>query len=433
MSARDSMRLLLLIWALQAFAAPAYAELYFEQDVHAVRSGLPDGQAPQSAHYQRKIYLIDDLLAIQIVEGDRVQAEYGFDFSRNLYYEADPSTDYYKLFDLDLLDKAFARMGQEPPAAAGSAMRRNRRQMAQAFSEVLMEGGMDYPVHVSRSAWRQREIAGLQTHRYSLSAGPGSFILNPIGWYRKAVIWATTQSPGYEEYRRMSLLLNEKARFYKIKYNRASDFVTTMANLEAFPLEINAVAKRRFGRANAKETSREVTSRILNGGIESADLIYKKDHTRFFWHVMFSEGADFGREVSTRRSGDLKMRTVLAWSVVPALFLMLTFAWFILGVSSESRLSYRKLCVGRLYLLIGILFVIQILHFVSGRDYWVSPMAELSVVAIAGLAWILLGIWEHRRYLRQYMQERFLEACPHCHARIEKFYVVCPVCNKPLK
>jgi hypothetical protein len=426
----DLRRLLLLALVCTIlFPGEAFADLHFEQDVHLSRKGTGESRAEaEDHHFKRKIYVRGEVLSIQIEEDSRLIKEYGFDFEKNLYYEADPEADYYKLFDLDILGKAFEKMGRPAPARGSS-----RGGIVRDLSEAVLEGRANYPVHLSRDLFGSRQFDGRPARRYTLRAGPGSLFLNPFGWYVKTEVWASQDVPGFAEYAAAVGKLQKKASFYKIKHNRISDLIVTLSALEAFPLEIDFTAKRRFGLTTSKETSREVTTAISTAPIEPEKLLYLKETGRFSWDVVYSEGTTFGREVSLKHGENFNPQKQLPWLVVPALFIVFTFLWFGSDVSSEDRLSLRRFLIARFYVLISVLFALQITHYFREIPYFISPLVEFSLIFLAGLTWITWRTYAHLRAVKDQMEGAHLRYCPHCRQRIEVFFLVCPKCNRPVK
>lgn len=425
-----SFKKIFLILAASAFlASEAYAALYFEQDIHLSEKGIGETRVGQNSYdFKRKVYVRGEVLAIQIEESSRLKKEYGFDFGRNLYYEADPEADYYKLFDLDLLAKAFEKMGQPDPARDSS-----RSGIVRDLSRAVLEGRADYPVKIRGVFFGSKEFDAWHAKHYKLRAGPGNNILNPFGWYMKADIWAAMDVPGFSEYKEITAKLRKKAAFYKIKHNRISDFVTTLSALEAFPLRIDFVARRRFGLTTSKETSREVTSFISTAPIEPEKILYFKEGGRFSWDVVYSEGTNFGREVSLKRGEDFNPRKLLSWLFIPILFLIFTYLWFMRDIAGEDKLSLKKFLTSRFYVLFSILFATQITHTVREIPFLISPFFEFALIFLAGFSWITWGMRAHLRAVKIQMQEAHLRYCPHCRARIEVFYLVCPKCNHHLE
>ena len=415
-----------LILAASAFlAGEADAALYFEQDIHLSVKGINETRAGQNSYdFKRKVYVRGEVLAIQIEEGARLKKEYGFDFGKNIYYEADPEADYYKLFDLDLLAKAFEKMGQSDPARDSS-----RSGIVRDLSKAVLEGRADYPVDVRGVFFGSKDFDGRRTKHYKLRAGPGSNILNPFGWYMKADIWAAMDVPGFSEYKEITAKLRKKAAFYKIKHNRISDFVIMLSGLEAFPLQVDSIARRRFGLTTSKETSREVTSFISTTPTEPEKILYFKEGGRFSWDVVYSEGTNFGREVSLKHGEDFNPRKLLPWFFIPVLFLIFTYLWFMRDSAGEDRLSLKKFLILRFYVLFSALFAAQITHTAREIPFLISPFFEFALIFLAGISWIAWQTRTHLRVVKVQMQEAHLRYCPHCRARIEAFYLVCPKCN----
>ncbi|HXV18807.1 MAG TPA: hypothetical protein VD883_01885 [Candidatus Omnitrophota bacterium] len=420
----------LLVLAASAFLAnEAHAALYFEQDVHMSRKGTGDFRAEaQDHHFKRKIYVRGEILAIQVEEEGRLKKEYGFDFEKNLYYEADPEADYYKLFDLEVLGKAFERMGRPVRSRSSS-----RGGIVRDLSESVLEGRANYPVHLSRDLFGSKQFDGRTARRYTLRAGPGSFVLNPFGWYVKTGVWASEDVPGFAEYAAAVEKLRKRSAFYKIKHNRISDLIVTLSALDAFPLEIDFSAKRRFGLTTSKETSREVTTAISTAPIEPEKLLYLKEAGRFSWDVVYSEGTYFGREVSLKHGDSFNPKKQLPWLVLPVFFVVFTFLWFGADVSSEDRLSLRKFLIARFYVLASVLLALQITHTFREIPYFISPWVEFSLIFLAGFLWIAWRAWAHLRAVKDQMEGAHLRYCPYCKARIEVFYLVCPKCNRSIK
>ena len=407
------------------FPSPAYADLYFEQEVHVEQNDTSRISTGKSvSDFKRKIFIADELLIFQIEEGGKLKKEYGFDFAKNRYYEAEPAVGYFKLFDLALLQRAFSSVQYSAPSHG------SRREIARDFSEALTEGKIDYPVHVRKAFFGLKRLGGFETHLYKLRAGPGSLILNPFGWYRSADIWASTLSPGFEEYSKTTARLGKLAGFYKLKSNQISDFVMSLSVLPAFPMRIDSVAKRRFGRASARETSREVTLFIRASKIDTKKLLYFKYRSNFSWHVVFSKGTDLGRDVLMKRGEDFNLKGTLGWLIIPGLFLVSIYGRFFSGIAQESDLSLRRLLVLRFYVLFSALFLAQIGHYIIGVAYLGPPWAESIGVFILGAGLISREVFMHLKNVKGRMREEHFKFCPNCRAPIEQFYLVCPKCNK---
>ncbi|PIU40101.1 MAG: hypothetical protein COT00_03525 [Candidatus Omnitrophica bacterium CG07_land_8_20_14_0_80_50_8] len=64
--------------------------------------------------------------------------------------------------------------------------------------------------------------------------------------------------------------------------------------------------------------------------------------------------------------------------------------------------------------------------------FLVLPLFELSLVAVLGIVWIGWAVFVHLKNVAEQMREAGLRFCPHCGARCEVFYTVCPKRNRPL-
>ena len=406
----------------------AHADFYFQQNVRVTQEGLDGAQESDGTRdFQRKIYVTGQVLAIQVEEKGQLKKEYGFDFSKNLYYEADPVTGYYKWFDLDVLDKAFKRMGQEVSSFQGS-----RQRVAQQFTRAMLEGRIDYPVNVTRSFFGKKSVAGLPAERYKLRTGPGTSFLNFFGWYRKADIWASSDVPGFSEYAPVRMKLRRRAAFYKIKHNRVSDFILMISELEPVPLVVDSTARRCFERATSVETAHETVSAAGTSRIKPSQLLYFKQSKLFSWNVIYSKGTEFGPEVSLQRGEPFNWRRLLPWLIAPVFFLVLTGAWFLGPFPEKDRFSLQRKLVLQTYLLSAFLFALQTVHYLSDAPYLFSPLWEFSGAAALGAAMIVWQVCSHLRDIDRQMREAGLRYCPHCHARCEAFYVVCPKCNRAI-
>ena len=422
---------LIVLAAALSLCREARCDLYFQQDVHAEHRGLEESQdGSGNEDFRRKIYVVGQLLAFQIEEKGKLRKEYGFDFAKDLYYEAEPGSGYYKKFDLKLLGEAFDKMARE--VRSYPTGRTGRQQVAAEFARAMMEGEMNYPVRLRKAFFGKQRFSGQSARLYKLRAGPGTSFLNFFGWYRKADVWASNGLPGFSEYTVLRARLARKAAFYKIKHNRISDLITTLAALEAIPLRIDSTARRRFERATALETTREVTSALSTAKIQPSRLLYFKEGARFSWNVVFSKGTEFGPEVALERGESFSWRRSLPWMIVPVFFLLCAFAWFLGPYQEKERLSLQKMLVFHTYLLSALLFGLQVLHYLADIPYLFSPVWELAATAAAGAALILWQGWAHWSAIGRQMREERLRYCPHCHARCEEFYVVCPKCNRAI-
>ena len=405
----------------------AQADFYFQQEVHATQKGLSEvNEEKAESDFRRKIYVLGQVFAIQIEENGQLKKEYGFDFSKNLYYEADPAAGHYKWYNLKILAKAFEKMSRKTQPFHGS-----RRRIADDFSRALLEGKMDFPVRIEKALFGKKEFNGRGARLYKLREGPGASFLNFFGWYRKADLWATADVPGFSEYSAIRSKLKEKADFYKIKHNRISDLIITLSAFKGIPLRIDSVAKRRFERATAKETTREITSFISAEKIKQGQLLYFKQSSRFSWNVVFSEGTEFGPDMSVERGENFDPRRSLPWLIIPVLFFFFLTLWFLGGVAEEDGLSLKRLLVLRGTVLMGFLFALETIHTLKDIPYLFSPLIEFALAATGGVLWIVWEARVHRRNVGRKMREAHLRYCPHCRARCEEFYVVCPKCNSP--
>ncbi len=406
---------------------PALADFYFEQDVHETRAGLDGAQdGDGSWDFKRRTYVVGQLLAVQIEEKGKIQKEYGFDFAKNLYYEADPAAGTYQRYDLDVLGKAFDKMAREVRTYRGNA------RVAEEFAHAMLEGQIDYPVHVHKAWWGAMRFGRLEADRYRLRTGPGTSFLNFFGWYRKAEIWASSEIPGISEYSAVRMKLRRRAAFYKIKHNRISDFITTIAELEPLPLRIESTARRRFERATAVETSTEAVTAVRTKKIDPSQLLYFRQAKKFSWSAVYSKGTVFGPEVALQRGEPFNWRRSAPWLILPAFFLVCTALWFLGPFSDADELSLGRKLVLYTYLLSALLFAIEAVHYLSDLPYIVPPLWEYLAVAAAGVVTIAWQARCHRETVERRMRESNLRWCPHCRARCEEFYVVCPKCNRDI-
>lgn len=421
-------KIFLILVAVVLLGQDAQADFYFQQEVHATQKGLSEVQDETAeSDFRRKIYVIGQVFAIQIEEGGRLKKEYGFDFSKNLYYEADQEAGHYKWYDLKVLARAFEKMSHKTQLFHGSKGR-----IADDFSRALLEGKMDFPVRIEKAIFGKKEFNGRKARLYKLREGPGTAFLNFFGWYRKADIWATADAPGFPEYAAIQSKLREKAVFYKIKHNRASDLITMLLAFRGIPLRIDSVAKRRFEQAAAKETTREITSLINTEKIKQEQLIYFKQSSRFSWNVVFSEGTEFGPDISVERGENFDVRKSLPWLIIPILFFFFLYLWSLGGIAEEDDLSLKRLLVLRGIVLLSFLFALEMVHVLKDIPYFFSPFIEFGIIAAVGIFWIVWEARVHRLNVDRKMREAHLRYCPHCRARCEEFYVVCPKCNSPL-
>ena len=79
----------------------------------------------------------------------------------------------------------------------------------------------------------------------------------------------------------------------------------------------------------------------------------------------------------------------------------------------------------------GFLFALETIHTLKDIPYLFSPLIEFAPAATGGVLWIVWEARVHRRNVGRKMREAHLRYCPHCRARCEEFYVVCPKCNSP--
>ncbi len=421
--------ILLILVSVFLFRGEARADLYFQQDVHMTQKGVSEDQPePTKQDFRRKIYVLGQVFVIQIEEGGVLKKEYGFDFVKDLYYEADPANDYFKLFDLKILGEVFQKMGRTAPESMGGA----GRGIAKDLTRSLLEGKSDYPVHIRQAFFAKKEFEGRRARLYKLRVGPGTAFLNFFGWYRKADIWAATDVPGFSDYEAVRVNLKKKAAFYKIKHNQVSDLIVTLSALKAVPLRIDSVSKRIYERATSEETSREITSLISTAPIKRGQLLYYKEASRFLWNPIFAKGTEFGPDVSVASGEAFDMRRSLPWLLFPALFFVLTYLWFLGGYKEEKALSLRRFVVLRIYILVSVLFALEITHYARELPFLISPLFEFSFVAALGVVWAGWQVYTHVRTVEKQMREAHLKFCPHCGVQCEAFYLVCPNCNRPL-
>ena len=407
-------------------ALPAHADFYFEQNVQA---SVKDTDTTRTdTNFVRKVYVLDGILLAQIFEKNALKKEYGFDFKKNLYYETDPGTGYYKLFDLALLDAAFENMNRgAAPSFKGTA----RRRVAVDLAKNMEEGRLDYPVFTNKVFWSEKNTGGRKTAVYKLREGPGGTFLNPFGWYRKAKILATEDVPGFAEYSRIRAQLAGKAHFYKIKNNLISDFIVTISSLDPFPLTIETAAQGRFGNLNAKETRLETASFISTAKIDPQKLLYFKESANFSWNTVFSKGTDFGPEVAMPAAPDL--RGILLPFLIPGFFILFAYLWFFGGYEAKNVFSLKRLVVLRALMLFSFLLILEIVHYFTEMPFLEGPFFEFMILFSIGIFWILAETLLRHRYLAAEMREEHLLCCPHCGAPIEEVYLICPKCNSSIK
>ena len=408
----------------------ARADFYFEQNVHETKKGLSESQTkPVLSDFKRKIYVLGKVLAVQVEVQGKLEKEYGFDFGKGLYYEADPASGYFKLFDLKSLAEAFDQLDHKARAIPDSG----RQHIVEIFSQNLLSGRLDYPVHVQRDFFAKKEFDGRNARLYKLRVGPGSSFFNPFGWYRTEKIWATTDVPGFSEYAAIRSLLEAKAAFYKIKYNRISDFIVILSALEGLPLRIDSVTRRRFERANSEETSSEDTSIISTAKIKPERLLYFDQNTRFSLDAVYSKGTQFGREASWEQAKKPDVSHVFVWFCIPFLFLIFSYSWFLGGFSEKNPLSLGRKVFFNSYVLICLLLALETFHYFNEAPFLVSPVFEFSLATALGAVLIVCRAIVHQRTVGRQMQEAHLRTCPHCHERCEDFYLICPKCNRSIQ
>ena len=97
-----------------------------------------------------------------------------------------------------------------------------------------------------------------------------------------------------------------------------------------------------------------------------------------------------------------------------------------------DRLSLQRMLAFRITILSALIFAMQAVHYMGDVPYLLSPLWELVPVAVIGAGVILWQALSHHRSVDRQMREAHLQYCPHCHARCEQFYVVCPKCNRAI-
>lgn len=408
------------------FCNDASADFYFQQDVRTTQKGGEEGLSQWAGQdFRRKIYVLGQVFVIQIEEDGRLKKEYGFDFGKNLYYEAAPADKYYKLFDLKVLAEAFQKI-----ALQSRGFRKGRRGIADDLSKGLVDGQIDYPGRIRQAFFAKKQFDGRPARLYKLRVGPGTDFLNFFGWYRKADIWAATDLPGFSEYEAVRAHLAKKAVFYKIKNNKISDLVITLSVLKGVPLDIDSVAKRRFERSTSEEASREITALISTSPIKAEQILYFKERPRFSWNTVFSEGTEFGPEVSVASNEKFDVRQSMPWLIIPACFFVFAYLWFFGGYREMDEFSLTRLVILRITILLSILFGLEVVRYLSETPYLISPLFEIALASGFGVAWIVWEACVHQKNTEKLMRNAHLRFCPHCHARCETFYIACPKCNR---
>ena len=384
--------------------AAAHADLYFEQEVQA------------DPPFKRKVFITDKLLTFQIEDDKGPVAEYGFDFSKNVYYEADPRAAFYKLFDLVKLEEAYRKA---VTAARASAHDEIVRELAAA----LDEGRKDYAISARRS-WFSGE-------RYLVRAGPGSGWWNPFGWYLRVEAGATKDIPGYDDYAETLARLRPKAAFYKIKNNRVSKLITVMLALDAFPLRLE-YAVREAGDSAKRTSWHERTTFVSTSTLDTDRLLYVRENRRFSWHVVYSKGTDFGPDVSWDYWEGSDTGQTLFHLCFPVFFVVFLYLWVFGGISQEEEFSTKRFVALRLIWLSGAIFAGELAHYFTGLAFFGSAYRELGAASALGIVWIVVAAWRHRAGFQSLLKASELKVCPRCGARIEQFYVICPRCNLEL-
>ncbi len=421
-------KVIFLTLLLLSFSGPARADLYFEQKCHIERKGMSGaGISDGALDFERRTFITGELLVFQVVIEGQVRREYGFDFGKSLYYEADPAENRYKTFDLGRVAEEYDYIGVKDAPRAG------RDGITKLLSEAILEGVPDYPIRSRASFFGKKKLHGFSARHISVSMGPGSMVLNFLGWTRRAGVWATREIPGYPEYRKAVENLREKALFYKSKYNLVSDFVTLLLAVDDFPLEVRSTAKRRFAQAPAVETARETLSFISTKPIDLNQLVYVKKGEQFSPHVLFEEGSSIQRRrpLPPQSFGEASKKT-LPWAVVPVFFFIVSFLWYSSISGEDVRYSLRRRVLGRLYAVLAFLFVWQWAHLFLEIPFLGSIALEFLILFLAGSVWVGYDARAFTRRLKETMDAANLHFCPRCRKVIEKFYLSCPECHREI-
>jgi len=348
------------------------ADISIEQDCHVVTKTkvMLTSWNETAFEYQRRIFIKDDFLAVQLVANGVVTKEYGFDFKSEIYYESDLINNDYRKFLFGRINEEYAKIKMRD-LRAGSGTGKAKTMFGNA-------GPANYKIRSGRSLFGRKKIGTLDCVLYSIKIGPGFSPFKSLSWGRDVKAWVTKDIPDYDMYNSVARQLKEEGGFYLAKSNEISDFIITLMYLDGCPIETSESIKQDFGVGRAVQNNRTSLYRIDTKPIADDTLSYFRDRDAFILNAdeMTSDGT--------------------------ASYLNIPFA----GSETMAR---------------------------GKRIYPHTARGKFFIILIVGSILVIAGIYLKREKNRkQAINSPYVKLCPHCKAVIDKLYIICPKCNKKI-
>ena len=199
------------------------------------------GKKTKTLDYNKRLFIKDNFLALQIYMWNEPMREYGFDFNEGVYYEADLVDDKYYKYDFKKLKKDFATKEYE------ILNRTSEGNKFALFEEALSsKSGWGNPKYYKVPFLRLRKNDYL-CERFNIAVGKGYSAWRPLSWGKKISLWASSEVPNYEEYLNIVNQMRKHSYFYKLKANEVSDFIMFTLIIDQLPISYSTKLKTDAG------------------------------------------------------------------------------------------------------------------------------------------------------------------------------------------
>jgi hypothetical protein len=388
--------------------------------------------------YQRRIFIKDNFLAIQLIVNDIPTKEYGFDFQSKLYYESDLINKDYRKFLFSKINEEYAKIKTRNLQSAPGM------NMLSAMAGNV--GAVTYKVKSSKSIFRRKKIGGLNCTLFRFEIGPGYSEFSTFSWGKDMKAWVTKDIPNYSQYENVASQLKKECTFYLAKSNEISDFIITLMYSDGFPIEGYDSTKRDFGMGRSMQDSRSSVSLLDTKPIPDTALSYLRDKDAFILNaeeMKSNKPQDIGMPMpfmgqrNMPKSKQLFPQFLQEETMLDKVYIFIIPVLFYLGLAyyAFKHITRRTSAPisGKLtlsfYRLVIFLYVLQIVHIFI--PYFKSIGMEFSIISILASVIIIGGHHlELANNRKQAMSAPNAKICPHCKAVIDKIYVICPNCGK---
>ncbi len=434
-----SITILLIVASILFISSFCFADLSIEQNCQAITKSksMLTSWNEATFEYQRRVFIKDDFLAIQLVVNDIVTKEYGFDFQAKLYYESDLINKDYRKFLFSKINEEYAKIKMR------NLQSDSRMNMITAMFGNI--GPVNYKVKSSRSLFRRKKIGNLSCALYRVTMGHGYSPFETMSWGKDIKAWGTKDIPNYSQYEKVVNQLKKEGGFYLAKSNEISDFIVTLIYAEGYPIETYETIKQDFGMGRAMQNGHTVLYQLDTKPIADNTLSYFRDKDAFILNADEMKSDKTAPQLSMPFFDSVKMAKGKKISpyffreetpldktytfAIPILFYLGLVYYTYKHITRRTSAPLSNKWVYNFYCLVIFLYLLQIAHLFI--PYYKSIGTESSIILILGTVFILGGNYlEMVNSRKQAMNSTYAKVCPHCKAVIDKLCAICPRCNK---